>query len=168
LVAFLHWAHLPSSSLKDPSGLLTLQGMRPSPDSSSIPFSLHKKKVLLGRRPRKLPLSHLFNIQGAGSRRPPRTELASPGHVSPGPSVLRSPPAIMTRSGLGPSSPRGRADRIPPRKPTPAHSRGLISQGRTPSARPRRGGAGSARPRGTLALDRGMCPPGHKAFTCPR
>ena len=40
--------------------------MRPSSDSSSIPFSLHKKKVLLGRRPRKIPLSHLFQYTRGG------------------------------------------------------------------------------------------------------
>ena len=141
--------------------------MRPSPDSSSIPFSLHKKKVLLGRRPRKIPLSHLFNIQGAGSRRPPRTELASPGHVSPGPSVLRSPPAIMTRSGLGPSSPRGRAERIPPRKSLSASSQALPRKAIvTQIVHPPEGRAPHARNYGTMPTPT-LPPPGHRLIGDP-
>ena len=89
---------------------LAIRARRPRP-SEKIAF-----RVIPGLSPQGHPSSDDQSGGGAGSARPPRTELASPGHVHPGPSVLRSPPAIMTRLGLRPASPRGRGDRVPPRK----------------------------------------------------
>ena len=168
MVAFLHWAHLPSSSLKDPSGLLTLQGMRPSPDSSSIPFSLHKKKVLLGRRPRKIPLSHLFQYTRGGLSTATENEIGFTRACLPWALGSSLTPGNHDALRLGFVLPTRTRRAHPSEKITFRLISGTSPQDHRNSNRPPRGGAGSARPRGTLALDRGMCPPGHKAFTCPR
>jgi hypothetical protein len=66
--------------------------------------------------------------------------------------------SLCSRAAL----PRGRGDRVPPRKPAFAPSPGFPSEATSLwIASP--GGAGSARPRGGLALDRGMCPVGQPA-----
>jgi hypothetical protein len=120
---------------------------------------------------RRLPASAQLDLLGswprrggAGSARPLKNAWASPGHLSVRPRAFGHPSRVMERPGMSKAWQPGRGDRAPPRKPPLEHSRGLTSQGRIPSAWPRRGGAGSARPRGWLALDRGMCPLGHRAI----
>ena len=78
---------------------------------------------------------------GAGSARP-QTGLCFHRWIAPlGHLLFALLSVIMTCLGLGTAAQCGRTECVPPRKPPPAHSRGLIPQGRIPSARPpRRGG----------------------------
>jgi len=55
---------------------------------------------------------------------------------------------IMWRHGLRPALTLGRAELVPPRKP-PRRDLQALRAGASVLGRPRRGGAGSARPRGT-------------------
>jgi hypothetical protein len=102
-----------------------------------------------------------------GLRTPTMRELASPGHVHPGPSVLRSPPAIMTRPGFGPARICGRTECVPPRKPSFASSPGSprkairhwlahSSEGRAPHA-----------PMEMFSFHPGMSPLGHLSWATP-
>ena len=100
---------------------------------------------------------------GAGSARP-QTRLCLHRGIAPiKPPGFRLPPMIMLCLGLRIALPRGRTECVPPRKPPFAPSPGLPPK---PSVvrRPRRGGAGSARPQGRLGLNRGMCPLGNRPF----
>ena len=120
-----------------PGPYLRTHGVRPSEKTAS--------HIISGLSPQGRPRPANPPWSG-GLRTPTMRELASPGHVHPGPSVLRSPPAIMTRPGLRPASPRGRTECVPPRKPLFALSPGsprkailpwmaLPSEGRAPHAR---------------------------------
>ena len=76
-----------------------------------------------------------------GLRTPAMGELASPEHVPPRPPGVHLPPVIMICLGLSPASPRGRAERVPPRKAPFASSQGLPRKASPPGLAPsRRGG----------------------------
>ena len=93
----------------------------------------------------------------------------TPTEMSPlfGHSPVANSPIITTCVGLRPAVPCGRGDRVPPRKPPPALSPGFPRKAISPSDGPPRGGAGSARPQGTLPFHRGIAPLSHQAFVCP-
>ena len=73
----------------------------------------------------------------------------TPTEMSPlfGHSPVANSPIITTCLGLRPALPRGRGERVPPRKSPFASSPGLSPRGHASWADPR-GGAGSARPHG--------------------
>ena len=88
------------------------------------------------------------------------TPLASPRHVSARPPARRLSPGdhAMLRACIRPVFADAQSASL--RENHLSRHLGLSPQGHRNSNRPPRGGAGSARPRGTLALDRGMCPLG--------
>jgi hypothetical protein len=117
--------------------------------------------------PEKLPGRHLRSFPrraihaglaprgGAGSARPQRRLRFRPGDRPVRPPSVRLPPTIMLCPGLRPALPRGRAERIPPKKPVRRHLRpsparpscpgwptprrgGLRTPGRKPSRQPQR------------------------------
>jgi hypothetical protein len=69
--------------------------------------------------------------------------------------------------GICGALPRGRTECVPPRKPPLTPSPGLAPGGHLSSDGRLRGGAGSARPQGTLPFHRGIVPRRHRAFDCP-
>jgi hypothetical protein len=82
-----------------------------------------------------------------------RPSFAHDNHVMP------RPPSSLTTRTRRPRPSEKIALRVIP---------GFSPQGHPTLAGPPLGGAGSARPRGWLALDRGICPLGHQAFVWPR
>ena len=93
----------------------------------------------------------------------------TPTEMSPlfGHSPVANSPIITTCLGLRPALPRGRAERVPPRKPPPTLFPAFPRKAVPHRLTPLEGRAPHARG-GTLALDQGICPLGHKAFICPR
>ena len=76
-----------------------------------------------------------------GLRTPAMGELASPEHVPPRPPGVHLPPVTMICLGLSPASPRGRAERVPPRKAPLAPSADIPRKASPPRLGPsRRGG----------------------------
>jgi len=82
--------------------------------------------------------------------------------------LIVNAPVGMRCLGLSSALACGRADRVPPRKPPFASSRGPPPQGHPNSDSPPRGGAGSARPEGTHTANPNVAsswPPAHRKRT---
>ena len=76
------------------------------------------------------------------------------------------PSVIMSCHGLRPALTLGRAERVPPRKPPP-HDLQALRAGASVLGRPRRGGAGSARPLAKPCLHPGIAPFGPLSVLSP-
>jgi hypothetical protein len=105
----------------------------------------------------------LASPRRGGLRTPAGMPCVPPGHVPSRPPGLRLPPMNMLCLGLRPAFPRGRAERVPPRKTPFASSPAFPRKASPPGLASPLGGAGSARPRG-----RHHALPGRFPFLKPR
>jgi hypothetical protein len=116
-------------------------------DARSAPLRENRLSRHLGALPVRRPVLGLASPRRGGLRTPASETSLSPRDGSIRPPSVPLPLMIMICLALRTAVPRGRGDRAPPRKPPSALSPGLSPVGHLISERPRRGGAGSARPR---------------------
>ena len=169
-----------------PTEMSPLFGHSPVANSSIITTCLGLRPALpRGRAERVPPRKSPFALSPGFPRKAIRPWLAHPSEgrapharndgTTPTPTLPPFGHRLLVNSSGGNGMPRlayGLATRA--RRPHPSEKialrvvPGFSPRGHPTLAGPPLGGAGSARPRGTLALDRGICPLGQKAFICPR
>jgi len=143
-----------------PSVIMRRPGLRPALPRGRTEC-VPPRKSPIARSPGLSPEGHLASNRPPGRgglRTPVKAAWAEPRRVPAKGSAVPYFSVIMPYPGLRPALPRGRAERVPPRKSPIARSPGLPPQGHLASDRPPRGGAGSARPRRAHGPDRGVSP----------